>query len=110
MPRPAHITPTIDATEKRIRRLRVPKTRQNQLKSIMDEGWEKLDAICVPLEFDNAVQRYLLNRGYQVSLDQVRGELNPCLVDILTNLREKSTTPLVEPTDPEREHDVSAAG
>ena len=110
MQRPAHSTPTIDATEKRIRRLRVPRTRQNQLKSIMDEGWEKLEAICVPFEIDNAIQQHLLEIGYQVSLDQIRQELNRPLIDILTKLREKSDTPLVQPTGPEREQDVSTAG
>jgi hypothetical protein len=43
MPRPvAHITTAVDPLEVRIKRLRIPKTRQRELLAIMDEAWANL--------------------------------------------------------------------
>jgi hypothetical protein len=42
MPRPIHITTPIEPLESRIKRLRIPKTRQKELLAIMDEAWARL--------------------------------------------------------------------
>jgi hypothetical protein len=43
MTRPvAHITTPIEPLESRIKRLRIPKARQKELLSIMDEAWAHL--------------------------------------------------------------------
>ena len=42
MPRPIHITTPIEPLESRIKRLRIPKARQKELLTIMDEAWARL--------------------------------------------------------------------
>lgn len=45
MPRPvAHITSPPEPLEVRIKRLRIPKVRQKQLRAMMDEVWAQLRA------------------------------------------------------------------
>lgn len=45
MARPvAHITAPVEPLEIRIKRLRIPKARQKQLRAMMDEAWVRLAA------------------------------------------------------------------
>ncbi len=41
MPRPIHITTPIEPLETRIKRLRIPKARQKELRAMMDEAWAR---------------------------------------------------------------------